>query len=53
MVVALKPIHDKARIKRIVVSTYQSVSGAGKDAAALGAGARSMPRLSWPRVMAR
>jgi len=29
MVVALKPIHDAARIKRIVVSTYQSVSGAG------------------------
>jgi aspartate-semialdehyde dehydrogenase len=32
MVVALKPIHDRARIKRVVVSTYQSVSGAGKDA---------------------
>ncbi len=32
MVVALKPIHDKFRIKRIVVSTYQSVSGAGKEA---------------------
>ncbi|MGE0856141.1 MAG: aspartate-semialdehyde dehydrogenase, partial [Hyphomicrobiaceae bacterium] len=32
MVVALKPIHDAATIKRIVVSTYQSVSGAGKDA---------------------
>jgi len=30
MVVALKPIHDRARIKRVVVSTYQSVSGAGK-----------------------
>ncbi len=30
MVVALKPIHDAATIKRIVVSTYQSVSGAGK-----------------------
>jgi aspartate-semialdehyde dehydrogenase len=29
MVVALKPLHDFARIKRIVVSTYQSVSGAG------------------------
>ena len=29
MVVALKPIHDAARLKRIVVSTYQSVSGAG------------------------
>ncbi len=32
MVVALKPLHDAATIKRIVVSTYQSVSGAGKDA---------------------
>src|SRR3954467_12623781 len=31
-VVALKPLHDKARIKRVVVATYQSVSGAGKDA---------------------
>jgi aspartate-semialdehyde dehydrogenase len=31
MVVALKPLHDAAAIKRIVVSTYQSVSGAGKD----------------------
>ena len=32
MVVALKPLHDRARIKRVVVSTYQSVSGGGKDA---------------------
>src|SRR5579862_5929667 len=32
LVVALKPLHDAARIKRVVVSTYQSVSGAGKDA---------------------
>jgi len=32
MVVALKPLHDVARIKRIVVATYQSVSGGGKDA---------------------
>lgn len=32
MVVALKPIHDAGRIKRIVVSTYQSVSGAGRMA---------------------
>ncbi len=32
LVVALKPLHDKARIKRVVVSTYQSVSGAGKEA---------------------
>jgi aspartate-semialdehyde dehydrogenase len=31
MVVALKPLHDAATIKRIVVSTYQSVSGAGKE----------------------
>ncbi|MEO5338555.1 MAG: aspartate-semialdehyde dehydrogenase [Magnetospirillum sp. WYHS-4] len=31
MVVALKPLHDIARIKRVVVSTYQSVSGAGKE----------------------
>jgi aspartate-semialdehyde dehydrogenase len=31
MVVALKPLHDMAKIKRVVVSTYQSVSGAGKD----------------------
>jgi len=31
MVVALKPLHDKARIKRVVVATYQSVSGAGKQ----------------------
>ena len=30
MVVALKPLHDRARIKRVVVATYQSVSGAGK-----------------------
>lgn len=32
MVVALKPLHDRARIKRIVVTTFQSVSGTGKDA---------------------
>ena len=31
LVVALKPLHDRATIKRVVVSTYQSVSGAGKD----------------------
>ncbi|MCO6386771.1 aspartate-semialdehyde dehydrogenase [Aliihoeflea sp. 40Bstr573] len=31
LVVAMKPLHDKATIKRIVVSTYQSVSGAGKE----------------------
>ncbi|HEX9647811.1 MAG TPA: aspartate-semialdehyde dehydrogenase [Alphaproteobacteria bacterium] len=32
MVVALKPLHDLARIRRVVVATYQSVSGAGKKA---------------------
>jgi aspartate-semialdehyde dehydrogenase len=32
MVVALKPLHDLARIKRVVVATYQSVSGKGRDA---------------------
>ncbi len=31
MVMALKPLHDRYKIKRVVVSTYQSVSGAGKD----------------------
>lgn len=31
MVVALKPLHDRARIKRVVVSTYQAASGAGKN----------------------
>jgi aspartate-semialdehyde dehydrogenase len=32
LVVALKPLHDRARIKRVVLATYQSVSGAGKEA---------------------
>jgi aspartate-semialdehyde dehydrogenase len=32
LVVALKPLHDHARIRRVVVATYQSVSGAGKEA---------------------
>jgi aspartate-semialdehyde dehydrogenase len=32
MVVALKPLHDVARIRRVVVATYQSVSGAGREA---------------------
>jgi aspartate-semialdehyde dehydrogenase len=32
MVVAMKPLHDRAKIKRVVVSTYQSVSGSGKAA---------------------
>ncbi len=31
LVVALKPLHDAARIRRVVVATYQSVSGAGKE----------------------
>ena len=31
MVLALKPLHDKYKIRRVVVSTYQSVSGAGKE----------------------
>jgi aspartate-semialdehyde dehydrogenase len=33
LVVALKPLHDHARVRRVVVATYQSVSGAGKEAA--------------------
>jgi aspartate-semialdehyde dehydrogenase len=32
LVVALKPLHDAAKIKRVVISTYQSVSGGGKEA---------------------
>src|SRR6266403_5043624 len=32
LVVVLQPLHDRARIKRVVVATYQSVSGAGKEA---------------------
>jgi aspartate-semialdehyde dehydrogenase len=32
LVVVLKPLHDRAKIRRVVVATYQSVSGAGKDA---------------------
>src|SRR5499425_1227315 len=32
LVVALKPLHDRARIKRVIVATYQSVSGAGREA---------------------
>jgi len=32
MVVALKPIHDRASIRRVIVSTYQSVSGSGREA---------------------
>ncbi|ADM08747.1 aspartate-semialdehyde dehydrogenase [Parvularcula bermudensis HTCC2503] len=33
LLVVLKPLHDRAKIKRVVVATYQSVSGAGKEAA--------------------
>ncbi|MEO1658854.1 MAG: aspartate-semialdehyde dehydrogenase [Pseudomonadota bacterium] len=33
LVVALKPLHDRAKIRRVVVATYQSVSGAGREAA--------------------
>ncbi|HMB48037.1 MAG TPA: aspartate-semialdehyde dehydrogenase [Afifellaceae bacterium] len=33
LVVALKPLHEKAKIRRVVVATYQSVSGAGKEGA--------------------
>jgi aspartate-semialdehyde dehydrogenase len=48
MVVALKPLHDAARIRRVVVSTYQSVSGAGMKGiveleAQTGAGVRNEP----------
>jgi aspartate-semialdehyde dehydrogenase len=32
LVVALKPLHERAKVKRVVVATYQSVSGAGKEA---------------------
>ena len=31
MALVLKPLHDKYKIKRVIVSTYQAVSGAGKD----------------------
>ena len=31
MVLPLKPLHDEYKIKRVIVSTYQAVSGAGKD----------------------
>jgi aspartate-semialdehyde dehydrogenase len=44
MVVALKPLHDAAKIKRVVVSTYQSVSGAGK--AGDGRAVRAEPQRS-------
>ena len=61
MVMALKPIQDKVKIKRVVVSTYQAVSGAGKEAidelsdqvAAISAGnpaiAKILPSASLPK----
>lgn len=53
MVVALKPIHDRYRIKRIVVSTYQSVSGAGKEAMEeLSGQVRSLFNMQSPTVKA-
>jgi len=59
MVVALKPIHDKVRIKRIVVSTYQAVSGTGAKAIAelegqvkAYAAGKSMPKNVYPHQIA-
>ena len=60
MLVALKPIHDRARIKRIVVSTYQAVSGTGSSAVdelsdqlhALGRGERPPPAEVYPQQIA-
>jgi aspartate-semialdehyde dehydrogenase len=53
MVVALKPIHDAFRIKRVVVSTYQSVSGAGKEAMEeLSGQVRSLFSMKPPEVKA-
>jgi len=57
--VALKPIHDYAKIKRLVISTYQSVSGAGKDAmeelekhARLNVSGSDMPPSQFPHPIA-
>lgn len=51
MVMALKPIHDAVKIKRIVVSTYQAVSGTGKKAVEELAGqTRSLMNLNEPKV---
>ncbi|MBI5345166.1 MAG: aspartate-semialdehyde dehydrogenase [Deltaproteobacteria bacterium] len=51
MAVALKPIHDRFGIKRIVVSTYQSVSGAGKEAMdELSEQVRSLLNMKTPEV---
>ncbi len=60
MVVALKPLHDAARIKRIVVSTYQSVSGAGAkkiqmlvDQSKEALRGFSVPNQSWKKYRAK
>ncbi|MGM0424993.1 MAG: aspartate-semialdehyde dehydrogenase, partial [Thermodesulfobacteriota bacterium] len=51
MVVALKPLHDAARIKRIVVSTYQAVSGSGQKAVdELQAQVRALFNMQEPEV---
>lgn len=60
MVVALKPIHDAARIKRVVVSTYQAVSGAGlkaideleKESGSILAGKKDFKRTIFPHQIA-
>ena len=60
MVVALKPIHDAARIKRVVVSTYQAVSGAGlkavdelqKETASILSGKEGFKRNLFPHQIA-
>ncbi len=60
MVVALKPIHDVAKIKRVVVSTYQAVSGAGfkaidelqREAASILAGKTDFKRKLFPHQIA-
>ncbi len=60
MVVALKPIHDVARIKRVVVSTYQAVSGAGlkavdelqKETASILSGKEGFKRNLFPHQIA-
>ena len=60
MVVALKPIHDAARIKRVVVSTYQAVSGAGlkaideleKESGSVLAGKKDFKRTIFPHQIA-
>jgi aspartate-semialdehyde dehydrogenase len=48
LVVVLKPLHAEAVIKRVVVSTYQSVSGAGKEGWT-SCGSRPRPSTAWAR----